>query len=109
MAYKLPDVLTEDEQQRLLAQPNPRYPTGERNKILMKLILDTGLRVNVPFRIEPDQWNNFKKIAEKQKYGGQNILIINENESKEKIGEMILEYTTRQNKRKPALKKALAQ
>ena len=42
-------------------------------------------------------------------YGGQNILIINENESKEKIGEMILEYTTRQNKRKPALKKALAQ
>jgi integrase/recombinase XerD len=42
---RLPDVLTLDEQQTLLKQPNPRYPTGERNRLLMALMLDTGLRL----------------------------------------------------------------
>lgn len=42
---KLPEVLTEDEQARLLAQPNPRYPTGERNYLLMRLMLNAGLRL----------------------------------------------------------------
>jgi len=42
---KLPTVLTEDEQARLLEQPNPRYPTGERNKTMLRLMLNTGLRL----------------------------------------------------------------
>jgi len=42
---KLPTVLTEDEQVRLLNQPNPRYPTGERNRTLLCLMLNTGLRL----------------------------------------------------------------
>jgi len=42
---RIPVTLTEEEQGRLLAQPNPRYPTGERNHLLMKLMLDTGLRL----------------------------------------------------------------
>jgi len=42
---KLPTVLTEDEQERLLRQPNPRYPTGERNRTLLNLMLNTGLRL----------------------------------------------------------------
>jgi len=42
---KLPVVLTEDEQVRLLEQPNPRYPTGERNGTLLNLMLNTGLRL----------------------------------------------------------------
>ena len=42
---KLPVVLTEDEQVRLLGQPNPRYPTGERNQTLLNLMLNTGLRL----------------------------------------------------------------
>jgi len=42
---RLPVTLTEEEQRALLAQPNPRYPTGERNRLLMKLMLDTGLRL----------------------------------------------------------------
>ena len=42
---KLPTVLTEDEQARLLAQPNPRYPTGERNGTMLRLMLNTGLRL----------------------------------------------------------------
>jgi len=42
---RLPVTLTEDEQRSLLAQPNPRYPTGERDQLLMRLMLDTGLRL----------------------------------------------------------------
>jgi len=42
---KLPEVLTAGEQRTLLSQPNPRYPTGERNRLLMRLMLDAGLRV----------------------------------------------------------------
>jgi len=42
---KLPTVLTEDEQERLLEQPNSRYPTGERNGTMLRLMLNTGLRL----------------------------------------------------------------
>jgi len=42
---KLPVVLTEHEQARLLEQPNPRYPTGERNQTMLNLMLNTGLRL----------------------------------------------------------------
>ena len=44
-AKKLPTVLTEDEQERLLEQANPRYPTGERNQTMLRLMLNTGLRL----------------------------------------------------------------
>ena len=43
---RLPDVLTPDEEALLLAQPNPRYPTGQRNRLLLQLMLDTGLRLS---------------------------------------------------------------
>ena len=44
-ALRIPEVLTESEQTALLAQPNPRYPTGARNKTMIQLMLDTGLRL----------------------------------------------------------------
>jgi len=44
--FKIPEVLTETEQEALLSQPNPRYPTGERNRALLRLMLDTGLRLS---------------------------------------------------------------
>ena len=40
---KLPTVLTGDEQERLLQQPTARYPTGERNRTLLQLMLNTRL------------------------------------------------------------------
>jgi len=43
---KLPKVLNEDEQEKLLDQPNSRYVTGQRNHLLLKLMLDTGLRLS---------------------------------------------------------------
>jgi len=46
MGRKIPEVLTEKEQEALLAQPNPRYLTGHRNRMLLRLMLDTGLRLS---------------------------------------------------------------
>jgi len=46
MGQKIPEVLTETEQEALLAQPNPRYLTGHRNRMLLRLMLDTGLRLS---------------------------------------------------------------
>ena len=43
---KLPEVLTEEEQEKLLDQPNLRYPTSQRNFTMIKLMLDTGLRLS---------------------------------------------------------------
>jgi len=45
MARKIPEVLTATEQEALLKQPNPRYLTGQRNRTMLRLMLDTGLRL----------------------------------------------------------------
>jgi integrase/recombinase XerD len=42
---KIPDVLTAEEQEALRRQPNPRYPTGQRNRLIIQLMLSTGLRL----------------------------------------------------------------
>jgi integrase/recombinase XerD len=42
---KLPEVLTDAERKKLLAQPNPKAPTGLRNLCMMHLMLNAGLRV----------------------------------------------------------------
>jgi len=42
---KIPEVLTPEEQDLLLRQPNPRYPTGERNRLMLRVMLDSGLRL----------------------------------------------------------------
>lgn len=45
-AFRIPEVLTREEEEALLRVPNPRYPTGERNRLLLSLMLDTGLRLS---------------------------------------------------------------
>ncbi|MGO1818909.1 MAG: tyrosine-type recombinase/integrase [Senegalia sp. (in: firmicutes)] len=45
MAKKIPDVLSLDEQKRLLDQFNLRYITSQRNKTMIQLLLNTGLRL----------------------------------------------------------------
>ncbi len=40
------DALTEEELDRLLAQPNPHCPTGKRNLALLLIMADCGLRVS---------------------------------------------------------------
>ncbi|MFC2081919.1 tyrosine-type recombinase/integrase [Candidatus Bipolaricaulota bacterium] len=46
MGRKIPEVLTAKEQEALLSQPNPRYLTGHRNRVMLRLMLDTGLRLD---------------------------------------------------------------
>ena len=43
-AMRLPEILTDDERDALLRQPNPRTPTGLRNLCMMRLMLNAGLR-----------------------------------------------------------------
>jgi len=43
---KLPVILEPDEAQKLLRQPNKRYPTGLRNKTIISLMLHCGLRIS---------------------------------------------------------------
>ena len=43
---KLPYILEEEEQKELLAVFNTRYPTQVRNKTMIKLMLDSGLRLS---------------------------------------------------------------
>lgn len=42
---KVPEVLSAEEQGALLKQPNSRYPTGERNRLILRLMLNAGLRL----------------------------------------------------------------
>ncbi len=51
---RLPEVLTGEEQQALLAVPNKRYPTGYRNYLLITVMLNTGLRVAETLALKVD-------------------------------------------------------
>ncbi|GAG35635.1 unnamed protein product, partial [marine sediment metagenome] len=46
MRRKIPEILTATEQEAILAQPNPRYLTGHRNQVMLRLMLNTGLRLD---------------------------------------------------------------
>ena len=43
---KLPEVLTEDEESKLLQMFNRRYPTAWRNQLMIKTALKTGMRIS---------------------------------------------------------------
>lgn len=55
MAKKIPDILTLDEQKRLLDQFNLRYITPQRNKTMIQLLLNTGLRLSEMTNLK---WND---------------------------------------------------
>ncbi len=51
---KLPEILTHQEQKMLLAQPNPKAPTGLRNLCMLRVMLNAGLRLSEIIHIAPD-------------------------------------------------------
>ena len=54
---KLPVVLEPGEVQKLIKQPNRRYPTGIRNKAIMLVMLNMGLRVSEITDLRPGSIN----------------------------------------------------
>jgi len=54
---KLPKILEPEEAQKLLKQPNKRYPTGLRNKAIMSLMLHCGLRLAEVTSLRPGNIN----------------------------------------------------
>jgi integrase/recombinase XerD len=64
MSRKLPVILTAEEQQLLLDQFTTRYPTQERNRVMIKLILDTGLRRAEAISL---RWNDINLMSGKLK------------------------------------------
>ena len=46
MPRRLPDVLTRAEAAALLAAPSRHYPTGKRDRCILKLMLNAGLRAS---------------------------------------------------------------
>jgi site-specific recombinase XerD len=54
---KLPVTLEPEEAQRLIKQPNKRYPTGLRNKAIISLMLHCGLRVSEVINLKPGSIN----------------------------------------------------
>jgi len=54
---KLPTILEPEEAQKLLKQPNKRYPTGLRNKAIISLMLHCGLRLSEITNLRPGSIN----------------------------------------------------
>lgn len=54
---RLPQVMTEDEVERLLQQPNLNTPMGIRDKAMLELLYATGLRVSELVSLDVDQVN----------------------------------------------------
>jgi len=60
---RLPKVLTEDETERLLEQPNQRYYGPHRDSLLMRLMLKCGLRVSEAVSLRPEHIQEGEKGA----------------------------------------------
>lgn len=58
---KLPVILEPEEARELLKQPNKRYLTGIRNKALLSIMLNMGLRLNESISIKPGNMNLTKR------------------------------------------------
>ena len=54
---KLPEVLNSYEASKLLSIPNPRFPTGLRNLVMMTVMLNIGLRISEVSNLKPGQLN----------------------------------------------------
>lgn len=81
-ARRIPEVLTEEEQERLLRQPNPRYRTGSRNLSLLRLMLDLGLRSAemLSLKIDDIDWMSGKITVRQGKNNKDRVLWLGEND-----------------------------
>jgi integrase/recombinase XerD len=66
---RLPEVLTQEEQEALLGQPNAKNLIGLRNLCLLRLMLNTGLRAAEVLNIKTRDidWNTGKLMVRQGK------------------------------------------
>lgn len=57
---KKPTVLNEEEQEILLEQPNTNAPTGFRNYVMMKMMLNLGMRIGEVTTLELKHIDNYR-------------------------------------------------
>lgn len=77
----LPEVLTPQEQALLLRAPNRRYPTGRRNYTVMRLMLNTGLRVSEAVGVQFRDINfNTGEIRVHGKGGKDRVLFVHQDD-----------------------------
>jgi len=75
---QLPDILTDEEAKRLIEIPNKRYYTGLRNKALITLMINTGLRVSEVTNLKNnhvDLSNRSLKIVNGKGHKDRNLII----------------------------------
>ena len=86
--FKLPEILTQEEQVALLAQPNKRCSTGLRNYCIMRIMLDVGLRSSevIKLSIKDINWTTGRLKVQQGKGQKDRMLWINE-ELLEELGE----------------------
>lgn len=78
--FKLPEILSSEEQESLLAQPNKGCPTGFRNYCLMRVMLDVGLRSSevIELKIQDINWTTGRLKVRQGKGQKDRMLWINE-------------------------------
>jgi len=54
---KLPEILTQDEIQKLLDTPNQRYRTGKTQYLIMRVSLETGMRISELINLKREHIN----------------------------------------------------
>ena len=80
---KLPKILSKSEVERLLSVPNPRYPTGLRNRVMLQLFYRAGLRRQEVIDLSPadiDFENNLLFIQDSK--GGKDRVVPFDGETK---------------------------
>lgn len=79
-AFKLPDILTDNEVVNLLQVFNRRYLSSDKNYLMARLSLETGMRVSeiVNLKIENIDWNTGRTHIKEGKGKQDRILFIND-------------------------------
>lgn len=63
MKRKIPVTLTLEQAHKLIDMPNKRQPTGLRNKAILSLMLDSGMRVSEVISLKPGDINYQKRLV----------------------------------------------
>jgi integrase/recombinase XerD len=75
---RLPEVLTDNEQVRLLEQPNPKCKTGLRNLCMIRIMLNIGLRASevIFLKVKDVEWMSGKVYVRQGKGNKDRVLMV---------------------------------